>query len=120
MKKYILLVIILVLSIYGCKSENMEKVIDNNTYKLSTNEKITIGFDNGSIHGSGGVNRYLGNYEIKDGIISFSNLGSTMMLGEPEDMDNESRFLKRLEDNMTIKKSGENILIDDMEFILIK
>ena len=43
-----------------------------------------------------------------------------MMLGEPEDMDNESRFLNRLEDNMTIKKSGENILIDDMEFILIK
>lgn len=89
----------------------MEELLNKKEYKLASNSRITIGFDNGSVFGSSGVNRYIGSYSIKDGKITFGNLGSTMMMGLPEDMDNETKYLKSLKESLAIKFDKENNLI---------
>lgn len=111
MKKLILSVVLLSIFLTGCKAGNMEELLNKKEYKLAANPKITIGFDNGSVFGSSGVNRYIGSYKIKDGSITFGNLGSTMMMGPQEDMDNETKFLASLKESLVIKFDKENNLI---------
>ncbi|MDE7314801.1 MAG: META domain-containing protein [Mucispirillum sp.] len=111
MKKIILSAVLLSFFILGCKADNMEELLNKQEYKLAANPKITIGFDNGSVFGSSGVNRYTGSYTIKDGSITFGNMGSTMMMGSEEDMDNETKYLNSLKENMIIKFDNNNNLI---------
>lgn len=111
MKKIILSAVLLSLVLAGCRAGNMETLLDKKEYKLVANPKITIGFDNGSVFGSSGVNRYIGSYKIKDGSITFSNLGSTMMMGPQEDMDNETKYLSSLKESLVIRFDKENNLI---------
>lgn len=111
MKKLIFSSVLLSLFLLGCKAENMEEMLNKKEYKLASNPKITIGFDNGSVFGSSGVNRYIGSYTIKDGSITFSNLGSTMMMGPQEDMDNETKYLAGLKESLAVKFDKENNLI---------
>ena len=111
MKKLIFSSVLLSLFLLGCKAVNMEEMLNKKEYKLASNPKITIGFDNGSVFGSSGVNRYIGSYTIKDGSITFSNLGSTMMMGPQEDMDNETKYLAGLKESLAVKFDKENNLI---------
>lgn len=111
MKKIILSAVLLSLVLAVCRAGNMEILLDKKEYKLAANPKITIGFDNGSVFGSSGVNRYIGSYKIKDGSITFSNLGSTMMMGPQEDMDNETKYLSSLKESLVIRFDKENNLI---------
>lgn len=111
MKKLIFSSVLLSLFLLGCKAGNMEEMLNKKEYKLASNPKITIGFDNGSVFGSSGVNRYIGSYTIKDGSIIFSNLGSTMMMGPQEDMDNETKYLAGLKESLAVKFDKENNLI---------
>lgn len=111
MKKLIFSSVLLSLFLLGCKAGNMEEMLNKKEYKLASNPKITIGFDNGSVFGSSGVNRYIGSYKIKDGSITFSNLGSTMMMGPQEDMDNETKYLAGLKESLAVKFDKENNLI---------
>lgn len=111
MKKIILSAVLLSLVLAGCRAGNMETLLDKKEYKLAANPKITIGFDNGSVFGSSGVNRYIGSYKIKNGSITFSNLGSTMMMGPQEDMDNETKYLSSLKESLVIRFDKENNLI---------
>lgn len=89
----------------------MEELINKKEYRLAANPKITISFDNGSVFGFSGVNSYTGVYKIKDGSITFSSMGSTMMMGQKEDMDNETAYLASLKDSMVIKFDKENNLV---------
>ena len=111
MKKLIFSSVLLSIFLLGCKAGNMEEMLNKKEYKLASNPKITIGFDNGSVFGSSGVNRYIGSYTIKDGSIIFSNLGSTMMMGPQEDMDNETKYLAGLKESLAVKFDKENNLI---------
>lgn len=111
MKKLIFSSVLLSLFLLGCKAGNMEEMLNKKEYKLASNPKITIGFDNGSVFGSSGVNRYIGSYTIKDGSITFSNLGTTMMMGPQEDMDNETKYLAGLKESLAVKFDKENNLI---------
>lgn len=111
MKTLILSVVLLSFFIIGCKADNMEELLNKQEYKLADNPKITIGFDNGSVFGSSGVNRYIGSYTIKDGSITFGNMGLTMMMGSEEDMDNETKYLTSLKENLIIKFDNNNNLI---------
>lgn len=111
MKKLIFSSVLLSLFLLGCKAGKMEEMLNKKEYKLASNPKITIGFDNGSVFGSSGVNRYIGSYTIKDGSITFSNLGSTMMMGPQEDMDNETKYLAGLKESLAVKFDKENNLI---------
>lgn len=49
MKKLILSVLLLSFFMLGCRTENMEKLLNKQEYKLAANPKITICFDNGSV-----------------------------------------------------------------------
>ncbi len=49
-----------------------------------------------SVAGSGGCNRFKGSYELKDGTISFSPLGSTMKMCPDAISDQEMRFFQSL------------------------
>lgn len=102
------------------EESNISKSINNHEFKLEDNHKITIGFDNGSVFGSAGVNRYMGGYTIKDNKISFTQMGTTMMMGLPEDMDNETAYLKFLQDNLSISYDNSTLTIGDKRFILVK
>ena len=118
MKKLILSAVLLSLFIFGCKAGNMEEVINKKEYRLATNPKITIGFDNGSVFGSSGVNSYTGSYSIKNGGITFGNMGSTMMMGLEEDMDNETKYLSSLKESLPVKLDKDNnLLIGEYLFI---
>ncbi len=117
-KKLILSAVLLSLFIFGCKAGNMEEVINKKEYRLATNPKITIGFDNGSVFGSSGVNSYTGSYSIKNGSITFGNMGSTMMMGLEEDMDNETKYLSSLKESLPVKLDKDNnLLIGEYLFI---
>lgn len=115
---FLLITVILSFLLWGCKAGSMEEVINKKEYKLAANPKITIGFDNGSVFGSSGVNRYIGSYKVKDGSISFENLGSTMMMGSAEDMDNETKYLQSLKTSLPVRVDKENnLIIGDYLFI---
>ena len=50
----------------------------------------------GRVNGCLGINLLIGSYSYKNGSLTFSNMGSTMMAGSPEDAD--------IERAMSIKK----------------
>lgn len=122
MKKLILILSPFII-LAGCNKmseNNIVKDINHHEFKLVSNHKITIGFDNSSVFGSAGVNRYMGSYTIKDNKISFSQMGTTMMMGLLEDMDNETAYLKSLSDNLSISYENNILTIGDNKFILVK
>lgn len=70
--------------------------------------EITIGFDakEPRFFGSASVNRYMGSYQTDGDAISFSNAGSTMMMGPEELMSVESDYLQFLGTVKTYKLNG--------------
>lgn len=105
---------------YPDNHTNINSAINNNKYRLSTNMKITIGFSNGRVFGSSGVNRYMGTYELKAGCITIKGFGSTMMAGPEEDVKAEQEYLKYLDGSHTITIERDKLFIGDKEFHLIK
>lgn len=59
---------------------------------------ITLAED-GSVSGQAPVNTFMGEYEVKDGKVTFKNIVSTKMMGAPEDMEAEAAFFEALEAN---------------------
>ena len=47
-------------------------------------------------------------------------MGTTMMMGLPEDMDNETVYLKFLKDNLSITYDNSTLIIGGKRFILAK
>ncbi len=65
---------------------------------LVTNSGLTLEFgEDGTVSGSGGVNRYNGPYEVDGAGITIGPVASTKMAGEPELMEQESAYLEALE-----------------------
>lgn len=61
------------------------------------NSPATVKFETGqNMVGNAGCNRYFGTYEIEEGRLSFSDLGTTMMMCSDAHMDQEGRFLRAL------------------------
>jgi heat shock protein HslJ len=57
----------------------------------------TLVLEGGKATGNGGVNAFTGTYDApEDGKISFSELSSTKMAGEPAAMEQEARFLSEI------------------------
>ena len=55
--------------------------------------------EDGTVSGQAPVNAFMGEYEVKDGKITFKNIVSTKMMGAPEDMEAEAAFFEALEAN---------------------
>ena len=55
--------------------------------------------EDGTVSGQAPVNTFMGEYEVKDGKVTFKNIVSTKMMGAPEDMEAEAAFFEALEAN---------------------
>ncbi len=71
-----------------------------NTYVLTTSPKnlpITLSFSDTDNKFSGkAVNNYFGTYTLNGQQITFSQIGSTMMMGEPSQMTAETTYFQEL------------------------
>ena len=69
----------------------------------------------GTFAGQAQVNNYFGEYEVKDGKVTFKNVASTKMMGAEEDMAAEAAFLAALAENTF--EAGQFITADGITFI---
>ena len=70
------------------------------------------------ISGTGGCNRYFGDYTLTDDLISVSPLGSTRMICDPERMAQEDRFFQALSTTESYNLSNDELLIKYAEGML--
>ena len=71
--------------------------------------------EDGTFAGQAPVNNYFGEYEVKDGKVTFKNVASTKMMGAEEDMEAEAAFLAALAENTF--EAGQFITADGITFI---
>ena len=69
----------------------------------------------GTFAGQAPVNNYFGEYEVKDGKVTFKNVASTKMMGAEEDMEAEAAFLAALAENTF--EAGQFITAEGITFI---
>ncbi|HYD87060.1 MAG TPA: META domain-containing protein [Vitreimonas sp.] len=73
----------------------------------------TIEFSRDRIVGSGGCNRYFGEYAAGDGAISVHDVGSTRMACEPAMMQREAAFFQALAAAQSYNRLGDTLIISD-------
>jgi heat shock protein HslJ len=70
----------------------------------------TLGFADGALFGSGGVNRYRGGYRIADGRLVVGGVASTMMAGDPAVMEQEHRWFQALAAPVVLRHEPPDLL----------
>jgi len=73
----------------------------------------TIEFSRDRVVGSGGCNRYFGQYTAADGTISVSDVGSTEMACEPALMERETEFFRALAAAQSYNRLGDTLVLTD-------
>lgn len=76
------------------KKETNKK--EDNKKKNEEKNYVTISFNDENFYGNGGINRYFGKYEAKNGKINFKYFASTKVAGKKEDMEKENKYFKVL------------------------
>ena len=71
--------------------------------------------EDGTFAGQAPVNNYFGEYEVKDGKVTFKNVASTKMMGAEEDMAAEDAFFKALAENTFA--AGQFLTAEGITFI---
>ena len=94
MKKFFLWFVFLLCS---CQGE-VSIPSDREFVLKQTNPPITIVFNQteNRFAGFGGVNRYFGQYKTDGNSLTLSQVGATMMMGSPKDMENERLYFETL------------------------
>ena len=83
---------------------------------LVAGSEMTLEFgDDGTVSGSGGVNRYNGPYTVDGDAITIGPLAMTKMAGDPELMDQEQAFVKALEASTQWKVSRGKLELRDAD-----
>ena len=67
----------------------------------------------GRVNGCLGINLLIGSYSYKNGSLTFSNMGSTMMAGSPEDADIERAMSDALEHTAKASIDGDKLSLCD-------
>ncbi|CDM93897.1 MAG: META domain-containing protein [Limnospira sp. PMC 1291.21] len=78
---------------------------------LVADSKVTLEFAENSISGTGGCNRLIGGYEVKEQQLEINTLASTSMACEPELMTQESEFIQALEGVQEFRVNGNNLVM---------
>ena len=94
------------------KKEDSISSLYSKEYTLE-NSDITINFEKDRLYGFSGVNRYMGNYTVDKDNIKIENLGSTMMLGESQKMEEETKYLKDLSEVNKFIIEGNKLILTD-------
>lgn len=94
-------------------------------FVLSTNRAITLGFDKERIFGSTGINRFFGNYDIKNGQLIVKYVGVTLAAGSNQQRIEEFKILGALEENKVMRVDSNKLIMTDkygasIEFIKVK
>ena len=71
--------------------------------------------EDGTVSGQAPVNTFMGEYEVKDGKVTFKNIASTKMMGAEEDMAAEDAFFKALAENTFA--AGQFLTAEGITFI---
>ncbi|MFV0626831.1 MAG: META domain-containing protein [Alphaproteobacteria bacterium] len=125
--KKVLMVLLAVLVISGCKEEKQEVVLKGHEYKVLNalnNVDLRISFDDVDDRYYGKViNNFNGAYKIDGDTITFGPAMSTMMAGDPEMMKIEYEYLNffpqvkkyKIEGNVLILMTDEDeVSFEDM------
>lgn len=80
--------------------------------------RIDFGGD-GSVHGTTGLNRFTGRYEVTGAALRFSPLATTRMAGMPEVMDQEQRFTVALSAADSARAQGDHIVLGDGDLAIV-
>ena len=94
--------------------------VNSNEYRLLSNNKITIGFSDGRVFGSSGVNRFMGSYELKGDKVEIRLGSSTMMMGSEKEMEQERELLMWLEGSHSVRLLKDRLFLDGIEFEQVK
>ncbi|KLI36439.1 hypothetical protein SZ51_12300 [Brachyspira hyodysenteriae] len=121
MKKTLLLLLSSLFLLLSCsqknsKNTNIFEALNGNEYYLTSNPKITIGFENCNVYGNASINRYFTSFTISNNqIILGTNIGATLMAGNEEDMKNESEFLSDLGKANSVSLDNDKLTIKTTE-----
>ena len=67
------------------KNINIFEALNGSEFYLTSNPKITIGFENSNVYGNASINRYFTSFSISnDQIILGTNIGATLMAGNKQ------------------------------------
>jgi heat shock protein HslJ len=83
--------------------------------------EVTIEFaSDGAVQGVYGFNKYAGNYEVKDNVISFNTLCWTTMscMAAGDTLGDEQAYLFALEDARSYEIEGDTLTIDAGDTVL--
>jgi heat shock protein HslJ len=124
MRKINIIILIAVLLLSACSIDLSSKEIPDldgtswmmiklNDKDALTSTQVTLSFDGDEVAGSGGCNRYGGGVTWDmDGNMEFGMLFSTRMYCEKDGIsDQESEYLKALDEVSTFYLSGENLFM---------
>jgi heat shock protein HslJ len=73
----------------------------------------TIEFENNRVVGTGGCNRYFGEYAAENGTLSVREVGSTEMACAPDIMSREAAFFAALAATRSYSRLGDTLLLSD-------
>ncbi|HET7799538.1 MAG TPA: META domain-containing protein [Humibacillus xanthopallidus] len=76
--------------------------------------QLSFGAD-GRLTGTTGVNRLMGEFEVRDGLLVVGNAATTRMAGPPEAMAQEQRLLELLGAEQAFVITGDRLEIGDGE-----
>ena len=118
MKLFVLLFLFLFI---GCQEQELTPV--GQEYHLTNSEiPITLGFNpDGRFYGTA-LNEYWGQYHIRENIISFSGVSSTMKTGTVPQMKSEKAYFNNLTNGHSFEiKEGElKIFFDEAGVLIFK
>ena len=109
--KYLATIILSLFALTACG----EHTFKGNTYTLTTspeNMPITISFDpaENKYYGKA-LNNYFGNYVQNKNDITFTPVGTTMMMGSPTDMQAETNYLEELQQVVRFKVADKYLVL---------
>lgn len=81
--------------------------------ECETTPYLSFDEQEGSVNGCLGINLLMGSYSYKNGSLSFSDMGSTMMAGSPEDADIERALSDALENTAKASIDGDKLSLCD-------
>jgi heat shock protein HslJ len=76
---------------------------------------VTLGFEGPRVAGTGGVNRYFGGWSADGARLSFTDIGSTRMMGAPAAQQQENRYLAALREVDGAHLDGETLVLTSMK-----
>jgi heat shock protein HslJ len=87
---------------------------------VTTEPKPQLAFGaDGRVTGTTGVNRLMGEFEVRDGLLVVGNAVTTRMAGAPEAMQQEQRLLQVLSAQQAFVITGERLELGDGETLAL-